>query len=426
MIGLRGFFLCCDTMDLLNEFLKTKSVSIDTRTLKKGDLFFALKGDQFDGNQFITTALEKGASLCITDDPLQVKNDRVYLVENVLASLQNLATRYRDLFRGRVLAITGSNGKTTTKELINCILKSAFNTRATSGNLNNHIGVPLTLLSTPEETELVIVEIGANHEGEINLLCKMAKPDLGIITNCGKAHLEGFGSVEGVIRAKTELYRYLDDHLGTVFYNQNDPVLVKHLPVRTVNIPYLKYKTIRTQPNIELQVEGKSYKSSLYGNYNAVNIISALTIGQYFEIHPDELANAIESYIPDNNRSQIIHFKDANVFMDAYNANPTSIEASLHYFADAPYIKKMVILGDMLELGDYSKDEHQKIVQILENMDLEHVILVGELFKRAKSNFPVFESVQKAKEYFDLLDIQGWAIYIKGSRGIRLEKLLDQ
>ncbi len=415
-------------MDLLNEFLKTKSVSIDTRSLKKGDLFFALKGDHFDGNQFIKTALDKGASLCITDDPLQiqVKNDRVYLVKNVLESLQDLATRYRDKIRGRVLAITGSNGKTTTKELIYSILKTTFNTKATTGNLNNHIGVPLTLLSTPEETDLVIVEMGANHQGEIDLLCKMAKPDFGIITNCGKAHLEGFGSVEGVIQAKTELYRYLDDHLGTVFYNQNDPVLVKHLPERTVNIPYLKYKTISTQPTIELRVKGKNYKSGLYGNYNAVNIICALTIGQYFKISPEKLANAIKSYIPTNNRSQLMRFRDADVFMDAYNANPTSIKASLQYFEDTPYKKKMVILGDMLELGEYSIDEHQEIVHKLENMNLEKVILVGELFKMSKSHFPVFDNVQKAKEYFDLLDLQGWAIYIKGSRGIRLEKLLDQ
>ena len=339
MLGLFYYIYFMTLQNIYQHFKACSSVSIDTRKIENDCLFFALKGEHFNGNEFASRALELGAKYCVIDEEAYAVDDRYILVKDVLKTLQDLATFHRNQLKIPIIALTGSNGKTTTKELINAVLAKKYKTKATFGNLNNHIGVPLTLLGIDENCEIGIIEMGANHPKEIELLCAIAQPDYGLITNFGKAHLEGFGSIEGVIKAKSELYDYLMKHQKTVFVNENDPIQVR----QTLNYGNL-YKfgsltsstthldIIDTQPYVTLKYNDSVIKSQLAGDYNFNNIAVAIAVGAYFNVDSNEINNAIENYTPTNNRSQILKKGSNQIIMDAYNANPTSMMAALENF----------------------------------------------------------------------------------------------
>ena len=415
-------------------FLKSTGIATDTRTLKKDQLFFALKGENFNGNKFVDQALEKGAGYAVIDEPEMLKNDRCILVPDVLYNLQELAGYHRKYLGIPILAITGSNGKTTSKELINAVLSKKFNTTATVGNLNNHIGVPLSLLAMNSATTFGIIEMGANHAKEIAGLCEIAQPDYGYITNFGKAHLEGFGSLEGVIKAKSELYEYLKTHDKLIFLNADDPIQQKHLSYKNTfsfgtsgnEDVVIKYNDNLT--TAEVIQKDKTYKSSLTGSYNSRNIAAAICIGLYFKVSIEEIGNAIASYNPQNNRSQIVKLGTITFLMDAYNANPTSMTAALESFHKYPVGNKTVILGDMFELGETSAQEHQDIVNLVETMNFPRVFLVGSNFNNSSSHH---ETIEKFESFSDLAkkiketNFDNSYILVKGSRGMALERILD-
>ncbi|MEL7585590.1 MAG: UDP-N-acetylmuramoyl-tripeptide--D-alanyl-D-alanine ligase [Prolixibacteraceae bacterium] len=427
-----------DIQDLYQLFLSHPVISTDSRNISAGCLFFALKGDNFDGNRFAAESLEKGAAYAIVDDPGLNEKAGFIRVDNVTENLQKLANYHRRKLNIPVLAITGTNGKTTTKELISAVLRQKYKIAATRGNLNNHIGVPLTLLGMKEGTELAVIEMGANHPGEIAALCKIAEPDYGIITNIGKAHLEGFGSFEGVIRTKSELYDFLRQNQGKCFVNADNELLLKQSQG-------LQRFTYGRGPEAELQgvpEEGPWYltikaqfpkgwlylKSKLIGGYNFENILASARIGMYFNIDPVAIQRAIESYTPDNNRSQLIEKGTNRIIMDAYNANPTSMTAALKNFAGIVHPKKTLILGDMLELGDHAAEEHQKIADLVRQENFMQIYLVGHHFAAVDAG--------TAGKFADSELLAGYLakqppladhlILIKGSRGIRLEKILEK
>lgn len=423
--------------DLYDLFLKNPVISTDSRQVPEGALFFALKGDQFDGNEFAGVALEKGASFAIIDDPKHKNDERCILVDNVLIALQKLANHHRKKFSIPVLAITGTNGKTTTKELISAILSSKYRTLATEGNLNNHIGVPLTLLKLRPDTEFAIVEMGANHPGEIDFLCRIAEPTHGIITNIGKAHLEGFGGFEGVVSTKTELYRYLEASGGTAFVNTANTILAEH----SKGMKIISYETGNNGSPVnpddpedpflkmEIQIDGKRLQLStrLFGRHNSENIFAAVCIGQYFNVEAEKIREAIEGYQPSNNRSQV-HKTGSNILiLDMYNANPSSMELALRNFAESGYKNKGLILGDMLELGQACDPEHQLILELIEQLGFHDVYLVGPVFTRLnrKREWICFHDSDLARMWFEHHKIKDAAILIKGSRGIRLEKIVE-
>jgi len=416
-------------------FLKYSSICTDTRTIKKNDLFFALKGEHFNGNKFSENAILKGAKYAIVDEEEYDIDSNYILVDNVLNTLQQLAEYHRKFLNLKIIALTGSNGKTTTKELIKCVLQKKYKTVATIGNLNNHIGVPLTLLSMDEETEIGIIEMGANHLHEIENLCKIAKPDYGYITNFGKAHLEGFGSIEGVIKGKSELYNYLIKNNKLIFFNAEDPLQAKQL--NEYNNLYIfgsstKANTtinlLEANPFVQVQLNNQIIKSKLIGNYNYSNISAAIAIGNYFNISDSDIKSAIETYKPKNNRSQIIVKKSNKIILDAYNANPTSMQAALLNFEKQTSTFKTVILGDMLELGNQAKKEHQYIVDLVSTMLIDNVILIGENFSKTKivaSKIIAFKSFENFKAEFEASEIKNSSILIKGSRGMALERVLE-
>jgi len=422
---------------IYKHFKENPIVSTDSRHIQPGSLFFALKGPSFNGNKFAGTALEHGASWAIIDEPEARINDRFILVEDVLTSLQELAKHHREKFNIPVIAITGTNGKTTTKELINTILSKRFHVAANTGNLNNHIGVPMTLLTMNQETEIAVIEMGANHPGEIEFLCHIAKPDFGLITNIGKAHLEGFGSFEGVIRSKTELYRYLQNNRGKIFINHDDTLLMDQrndLPTISYGTPpaSLSYRSLAADPFVSLDLLFEDHSllsitSKLYGKYNASNILAAACIGQHLGVKPSLIKNAIEHYEPSNNRSQVARTSRNLLIMDAYNANPTSMKEALETFAGASFPVKTLILGDMLELGNESDKEHEAILHLLERMQLQAAYLIGPLFTRLnrKREFHCFQDVDLARMWFKHHPIKDSAILLKGSRGMKIEKLID-
>ncbi|MGC1633302.1 MAG: UDP-N-acetylmuramoyl-tripeptide--D-alanyl-D-alanine ligase [Gelidibacter sp.] len=420
---------------LYQHFKKCTVVCTDTRKIEKDCIFFALKGDNFNGNQFASNALTSGAKYCVVDEKQYATDDRYIVVENVLDALQELATFHRNQLNALIIALTGSNGKTTTKELINAVLSQKYKTTATQGNLNNHIGVPLTLLQMSEATEIGIVEMGANHPKEIELLCKIAQPDYGLITNFGKAHLEGFGSIEGVIKAKSELYDYLKVHQKTIFVNENDPLQVKQSEdydqVYTFGLltsANTMLEIIDTQPYVTLRYNNSIIKSQLTGNYNFNNIAVAIAIGSYFKVDPKDIKSAIENYTPTNNRSQILKKGSNTIIMDAYNANPTSMMAALENFKQLQQRHKVIFLGDMFELGQTAESEHQFIVDYLEKNDLGAVYLIGKNFFKTKVNL---EKIKKHETFDDLkLYLQNHTLkdsflLIKGSRGMALERILE-
>ncbi len=423
-----------DIEKLHNLFLQSSGIATDTRILKKDQLFFALKGENFNGNKFADQALEKEAGYVVIDESVIPKNDRYILVSDVLLTLQQLASYHRKYLGIPILAITGSNGKTTTKELINAVLSRKFNTVATAGNLNNHIGVPLSLLSMNKSTEFGIIEMGANHAKEIERLCEIAQPDCGYITNFGKAHLEGFGSIEGVIKAKSELYDYLKSHEKLIFLNADDPIQQKHRSYKnTFSFGTSGHEDVVVQYKDNLETaeviqEGNLYKSNLTGSYNSRNIAAAICIGLHFKIPSWDIENAIASYNPQNNRSQIVKLGTVTFLMDAYNANPTSMTAALESFHKYPAENKIVILGDMFELGETSAEEHQEIMNLAETMNFKRAFLVGSNFNTTnsqKGKIEKFESFSDLAEKIKETDFHNSYILVKGSRGMALERILD-
>jgi len=406
-------------------FLKHQLIDTDTRKIRRNSLFFALKGDNFNGNKFANEALNKGASYAIIDEA-EYNGDHTILVENVLNTLQQLANFHRKQLNIPIISLTGSNGKTTTKELINAVLSKKYKTSATTGNLNNHIGVPLTLLSMTSETEIGIVEMGANHLKEIQLLCKIAEPNFGYITNFGKAHLEGFGSVEGVVKAKSELYDFLRNNGAKAFVNSDDVKQVqqsKGIEIITFNNEKIQF--IEANPFVTVQFKKTLIKSQLIGKYNYQNIAAAIAIGNYFNVEVNEMKDAIENYIPSNNRSQIIQKGTNKIILDAYNANPSSMQAALENFKQLEDSSKIVFLGDMFELGNESSLEHQKIAELATSFHFKEVYLIGKAFSTTNVKnafiYVSFEAFKTSK----MNPILNATILIKGSRGMALERILD-
>ena len=412
----------------LHDYFKNSSgVVTDSRKLTQDCFFVALKGENFDGNQFALEAIEKGAKYALVDRPEIAKNDRLILVENTLQSLQELACYHRKKLKTKIIALTGSNGKTTTKELINSVLTKKFNTIATQGNFNNHIGVPLTLLNLDENTEIGIVEMGANHQKEIDFLCQLAQPELGLITNFGQAHLEGFGSIEGVIKGKSELYKYLSNTGGTIFLNIDDPLQRKWI---SYNPHYtfgedsdancaLKYLKRKSKP-LALALDKKTIQSQLYGEYNYTNIAAAVALGKFFNLSNEQINEGISSFESTNNRSQSIKKGKYKIILDAYNANPSSMKASINSFISNKKNKGAVILGDMFELGKYSKEAHQEILDELVSTEIEGILVVGEQFFRTLSNDPRvnrFKSIEEVKKHLTQNSFEHTEILIKGQEG---------
>ena len=426
-----------NTQEIYNIFRKHPVVTTDSRNIPVDSIFFALKGDNFNGNKFAADALSKGAAYAVVDEPEFDQGESYILVENVLDSLQKLARHHRDQLGIPILAITGTNGKTTTKELIAAVLARKFRINFTQGNLNNHIGVPLTLLSMNSDTEFGVVEMGANHPGEIKILCEIANPDFGIITNMGKAHLEGFGSFEGVIRTKSEMYDFLRAKKANCFIHADNPLLIKQaqgldqISYGKSSGYYLSGELATTENYLVVKAlfsKGWLYlKSKLVGDYNFENLLAAACVGKYFEVDPLKIQEAIEEYQPSNNRSQLIRKEKNTIIMDAYNANPTSMRAALENFVNIRNQDKFAILGDMLELGKVSGEEHQKIVDFLEEQGITSVFLVGPEFAKTTgiNEKKKFDHVELLSNYLKTQPIENKLILIKGSRGIHLEKILD-
>ena len=420
-------------------FLKYRKISTDSRKMEHDSIFFSLSGETFNGNAFATAALNNGAAIAVVDDPNYHSNDGKHvLVDNTLSFLQKLANFHRQHFTCPVIGITGTNGKTTTKELISGLLSLEYKTYFTNGNLNNHIGVPLTLLSVNEQdAQFVVVEMGANHIGEIDDLCKIAEPDYGIITSIGKAHLEGFGSVENIVETKTALYRSVSAKHGIVFVNANSEVLMQHKPANNVvlygndgNNIHLNCVGTPHKGNLNVSFDWKyesmpkmQVNSNLYGQYNYENMLAAACIASYFEVDVRKINVFLNSYRSHNNRSEIVHQGSNTMVYDAYNANPSSMKAALSHFLDVNNNNKVVILGDMLELGPTTKQEHQNIVNMLINSNLADVYLIGDNFYTTDCTFKKFKNVAEAQAFFDNIVFKDNLILIKGSRGIKLETL---
>ncbi len=425
------------TSGLYKIFLQYPDIRIDSRKINKNCIFFSLKGPNFNGNEFAAAALKNGAAYAVIDEKKFKTNNRLILVDNVLKSLSELATLHRKNLKIPFIGITGTNGKTTTKELLTKVLSKKFRVAATAGNLNNHIGVPLTVLSIKSDTEIAVVEMGANHVGEIKSLCKIARPNYGIITNIGKAHLEGFGGFENVIKAKTELYDFIKSSGGLVFLNSGNEILVKNSSgIKRIFYGSDKNCKISGQirevfPCLTLDVNFDNkqilIRTSLYGEYNFENILAASCLGWYFGVAPEKVKEAIEEYCPENNRSQLIHTEKNKIILDAYNANPTSMEAAISNFIKMPETEKIVIAGDMLELGKESAKEHKKIIKLLKTGCFKKVFLIGEDFSHQKkeAGFESFSNIKEAVEWFGKNEIENSTILLKGSRRIELEKLAD-
>jgi len=412
-------------------FLAQPTVCTDTRKVTKDCIFFALKGDNFNGNKFALQALNSGAKYAVIDEK-EFETENTILVDDVLQTLQQLGNFHRKQSKAKVIGLTGSNGKTTTKELINSVLKQKYNTIATIGNLNNHIGVPLTLLSIKEDTEIAIVEMGANHLKEIEFLSNLAEPDFGYITNFGKAHLEGFGSEAGVIQGKSELYNYLLENKKAVFLNADDTIqenklgtYIKKFGFSTQNQQYYKIEFLSADPFVTLKFEDIIITSQLVGKYNFTNCSAAVLMGKYFNIPLEDIKAGIENYTPTNNRSQIIEKNGCEIILDAYNANPTSMTAALENFNQIKAAKKIVFLGDMFELGKTAKEEHQNIADLAVSMQFDKIYLVGENFAQTESSAQLFNSFDALKNHLEKQRLENTSILIKGSRGMALERILD-
>jgi UDP-N-acetylmuramoyl-tripeptide--D-alanyl-D-alanine ligase len=433
-----------NTEELYNVFLAHPAVCTDSRAIKPGSIFFALKGETFDGNTFAKQALEKGAACSVVDNPSSKEDERFLLVDDTLKALEQLAAFHRRQLKIPVLAITGSNGKTTTKELTHAVLAKKFIAYATKGNLNNHIGVPLSLLEMTEQTQIAVIEMGANHQGEISALCEIANPDFGVITNVGKAHLEGFGGFEGVKKGKGELYNHITKKNGTVFINSDNYDLLSMAENAGVNkiISYgtktendCSGKIVEEFPSLKISWWTKDdsveniIQTQLTGSYNLENILAAVCIGNYFGVEAEKINSAISDYVPSNNRSQLVKKGSNTIILDCYNANPSSMTAALINFSGINAKKKIVILGDMLELGNESEILHRTVLEQLDSLFPGEIILVGEEFISAarKENIKckTFETTEEAKAFLSENKFQDSAILVKGSHALRLEKLFD-
>jgi UDP-N-acetylmuramoyl-tripeptide--D-alanyl-D-alanine ligase len=416
-------------------FIKCSKVSIDTRKIEPNSFFVAIKGDRFDANTFAKEALEKGASFVVIDNANYYIDERTILVNDSLETLQELAKFHRQFLNLPIIALTGSNGKTTTKELISVVLSKKFDTKATVGNLNNHIGVPLTLLSFTKETQIGIVEMGANHQKEIEFLCEIAQPDYGYITNFGKAHLEGFGGVEGVIKGKSEMYTYLKSNNKLVFVNLDDEIQnQKSVAFKRITFSQKdKYvnvfiDSITANPFVKIKTLGVEINSHLIGLYNANNINAAITIGHHFEVPISDIKDAIESYIPENNRSQLLTKGTNEIILDAYNANPSSMLVALENFIQLDKTNKCIIIGDMYELGEESLAEHKAIVSFLNsNSNFECHFVGKDFFANSiqKGNFHFYHTFEDFTKFLSSVKLEHKTLLIKGSRGMALERTLE-
>lgn len=423
-------FTTMDIKDIYELFLSSSGITTDTRNIHENSMFFALKGANFNGNEFANDALEKGAKYAIIDE-VKYETESTILVNNVLTTLQLLANYHRKQFDIPFIGITGSNGKTTSKELINAVLSQQYKTHFTKGNFNNHIGVPLTLLDIKQGCEIAIVEMGANHIGEIKALCEIAEPDFGVITNIGTAHIEGFGSKEGVKVAKGEMYNHISSKGELVFTNNDDAVL-KELSSNLKKYTYGKSSSdcnaslLSETPNIKLLWNGIEINSTLYGGYNFYNILLAICIGEFFNVPADKVKLGVEGYVSENNRSQLIKTKSNEIYLDAYNANPTSMNAAIDTFKTNPSSNKLMILGDMLELGDISLEEHQHIVNKTKDLNIK-TFFVGSEFSKTKEKHECdfFKDADELITHLNNNPIENSSVLIKGSRGIKLEKIAD-
>ncbi len=415
-------------------FLQCSGISTDTRKIEANSLFVALKGDNFDANTFAASAIEKGAKYVIIDNADFYIDKQTILVENSLVALQDLAKYHRNYLKLPLIALTGSNGKTTTKELIATVLSKKYQISATKGNLNNHIGVPLTILSFTNETQIGIVEMGANHQKEIEFLCDIATPDFGYITNFGKAHLEGFGGVEGVIKGKSEMYDYLKNNQKLVFVNLDDAI--QKQKTTSINnfsfaiqdkIANVIFDSVEANPFARVNYNDININSNLIGIYNTTNICAAIAIGKYFNVSDLDIKAAIESYIPSNNRSQMITKNSNQIILDAYNANPSSMAVAIANFLQLAPKEKLMILGDMFELGEESLKEHRNILNLITDASVD-CHFVGKDFytvKKQKNNFHFYENFEQLKSNIDFNSIQNKTILIKGSRGMALERIIE-
>ena len=421
--------------DIHSLFSNSSGISTDTRTIKNKNIFFCLKGQNFNGNLFIEQAISQGASFVIYDEEkLNHKSEKAIKVKNALETLQALAKYHRSKFNIPVIGLTGSNGKTTSKELINSVLSQKFNVTSTLNNFNNHIGVPLTILEINKKTDSAIIEMGANHLGEIRLLCNIADPNIGYITNFGKAHLEGFGGIEGVIKGKSELYEYIRQKKGVILVNNDDSIQrEKSRGIKTFSFGKSKksnYLTCNTTSNkslCEASLNDKKITSNLYGEYNFENINASIAMGIHFGLSFEQIKNGIKNYIPKNNRSEMIKTKKNLLFIDSYNANPTSMKVSIQSFMKFKEIKKTLILGDMHEIGKTSLIEHERILNSVKNNKDLKVFLVGKIFNQLKFNsgrIHFFNETNELIEYFKKNLITGHTILLKGSRKINLEKVI--
>jgi UDP-N-acetylmuramoyl-tripeptide--D-alanyl-D-alanine ligase len=421
--------------ELYKIYLAYPSVQTDTRKLQTGDIYFALKGDNFNGNHFVKQAFEKGANYCVVDENEFKINDKCILVEDVLICLQALATHHRKQFSIPFIAITGSNGKTTTKELMMAVLSSQFKTYATEGNLNNHIGVPLTILKIKQDAQMAIIEMGANHQKEIEFYCKIALPTHALINNCGKAHLEGFGGIEGVKKGKGELYQFIRENNGIVFRNTD----LGYLEEMSIGIEkQITYGSLQGDfigksftdnsflqvailtPNLECTIH-----TQLVGEYNLANVLGAVAAGSTFNIDINDIKKSIEEYSPSNSRSQLMKIGTNTIILDAYNANPTSMVSAINNFAQLDYPNKIIMIGAMMELGDESITEHQKIIELLAQSNWKQVVLVGGNFNVVKHSFKYFENSTLAQKWFSESAFENTAFLIKGSRAFQMEKIIN-
>ena len=413
-------------------FEQSSGVCTDTRSLDENQLFFALKGPSFNGDDFALKAIKNGALYAIVSEHCKEKNDKIIPVSDPLKTLQDLAKFHRDRLEIPVIGLTGSNGKTTTKELINAVLSSEYKTLCTQGNLNNHIGVPLTLLELQPSHEIAIIEMGANHQGEIAELCRIANPNLGLITNFGKAHLEGFGTIEGVIKGKSELYEHLIHVGGVIFFNEEDSIQKEKLATYDNRSSYglveeadTYLELLQTAPTLTLKWENLELSSSLFGEYNALNIAAALAIASFFEVDPTSVQKSINNYQAKQMRSEVRTINGKQLFLDAYNANPSSLKVSLETFKSLNWENTALVIGDMFELGDEAVKEHRAIVDLIIALGFDEVYLVGKHFQQTNHPFKGFETTAELLESFPE-SLRDKNIYLKASRSMTLEKVLDQ
>ncbi|MGN6533597.1 MAG: UDP-N-acetylmuramoyl-tripeptide--D-alanyl-D-alanine ligase [Ginsengibacter sp.] len=420
--------------DIYTLYQQFPFIETDSRKIEKDDIFFALKGPNFNGNHFAKQALKDGAAYVIADEPLEFEDNRIIQVTDVLRTLQLLAQHHREQFNIPFIAITGSNGKTTTKELLHAVLSTTFKTYTTKGNLNNHIGIPLTILKIKPDAEMAVIEMGANHLQEIAGYCEYAKPTHGLITNIGKAHLEGFGGEENVKKGKGELFDYLAANNGAAFVNTDDKAVLE-VSSEVKNVEYYGSKSentkgniIQNDPFIEVKIESENpvdIKTKLVGSYNLPNILAAFCVGKYFNIENEKIKSAIENYEPSNSRSQLIERNSNTIILDAYNANPGSMKAAIENFANMKGDKKILMLGAMMELGDDSKKEHADIVALIDQHQWHAVLLVGNNFKETKNSYINLESSEQSRDWLKNQRIKNAQILIKGSRSIQMEKVLE-